>query len=390
MARIASVTDSARRGLMDSVTMLPGLVSSLEDARVQAIARQDSLRDAEAQLHNVLLALTSKTLREYLVEARGVLQERSHALIAIGEVASPQNQPLLQTYARAQRRLPQLVTKVAEASDSLWRAIKAQDFAAMADTTQLKLWNGNVDNLRAVLDELSASDEPLPSESALAELTVSVMRDAEVIVRQTGAQVGDVLVLTVMDTAGTQNANRTLELRLPIREFGFVRRMSDAVLLMNVPGVAEKEEIAEAQATADATNQGSSLAFPLNLRGAPSAGVTLGWTYLPRLDDDFAKVPYPLRVIFNWLRPGVGLNASVVSIGHKIITVTPKAATSEAAQEPEVAYTFGVVGTVFESAVQWSIGRTLTGDHARTYTGLGISFLAATDKAKDLFKALAK
>lgn len=296
---------------------------------------------------------------------------------------------LVRAYARVQGRLPQLVTRLATTTDSLWGAILSQNFDTTPDTA-LRTWDIAVRNFAASLSDLAEADNVSQEPQLLSALAIDAMKDAEIIIRQTGAQVGDVLILSVSDTVGDPGTPRELQLRLQIREFGFVRRVSDAVLMMNVPGLRESDETAGAQALADKNGQGSTLVFPLNLRGAPSAGVTLGWTYLPRLDDDYAKVRYPLRSIFNWLRLGVGLNASVISVAHKSITLTPKGSPTEAAKDPEIGYTFGLVNSVFDSALQWSIGRTMSGDRARTYTGIGISFLAATDKAKDLFKALAK
>jgi hypothetical protein len=389
LERVRAATDSVRRGLLDTTSTIARAGASVEEARTQWRQRQDSLARAEATLHNDSVSLIQGAVRDYLVQARRVFSERRHALTAIDAIAAPENAPLVRMYARAQGRLPELVVRVAQSSDSLWRDLVAQDFTTVADSL-LQSWNGTVGDLNAALHELGETNDPLQDERVLGTLSINAMRDAEITIRQTGAQVGDILVITVSDTVGDPGANRTLELRLPIREFGFVRRVSDAVLLMNVPGLNEAPEIDAAQLQADNAGQGSTLSFPLNLRGAPSAGVTLGWTYLPRLDDDYAKVLYPVRVIFNWLRPGVGMNASVVSIAHKIMTITPHERVNEAAKEPEVAYTFGMVTSVFDNALQWSLGRTLTGDRARTYTAIGISFLAATDKAKDLFKALAK
>jgi hypothetical protein len=222
------------------------------------------------------------------------------------------------------------------------------------------------------------------------EMALQSMKDAEITIRQTGASVGDVLVLTIADTIGDSNDNRVLEVRLPVREFGFVRRVTDAILVMNVPGVGETPRIATAQRLADSTNVGSTLSFPLNLRGSPSAGVSLSWTYLPREDDNYSSLTDGWRDFFDWIRVGVGINASVISVPHKVITISPKAAVAESSQDPEIGYTVGGLVTVFDSAIQWSVGRTMTGDRARTYTAIGLSFLAATDKAKDLFKSLSK
>ena len=84
------------------------------------------------------------------------------------------------------------------------------------------------------------------------------------------------------------------------------------------------------------------------------------------------------------------MNASVVSVAHKVLTVTPNKPLTETAQDPEIGYTLGAVGSLFDGAILASVGKTLTGDKSRWYTGIGISFLAATEKAKELFKGLSK
>src|SRR6266542_4837943 len=93
-----------------------------------------------------------------------------------------------------------------------------------------------------------------------------------------------------------------------VRDFGFVQHVGDAVLLMNLPGISEKTAIAFAQDEANASGQAKTLTFPVNLRGNAVPGVTLGWTYIPRLDDQYATTPYWMRAISAWLHPGFGLN----------------------------------------------------------------------------------
>jgi len=379
--------DSARTPAASAA--LQTALSQVELSRQAVNSRLQAARDAAAALRIDSIALGQGTLRPFLTEAQVVFGERRHALTAIKLIGEQDNFPLVKTYARVQGRLPQLVTRLALSVDSLWTALLAKDLRNTADDS-LGIWDVHVRNLAASLNDLAESDQNGKEDQLLRGLVIDAMKDAEITIRQLGAQIGDVLVLSVTDTVGDPGTHRELQLRMPIREFGFVRRISDAVLLMNVPGVRESDELAAAQSTADKSGVGSTREFPLNLRGAPSAGVSLTWTYLPRLDDDYAFVPYPLRSVFNWLRPGVGFNASVISVAHKSITVTPKAPISESAKDPEVGYTFGIVSSAFEGAVQWSVGRTMTGDQARAYSAIGISFLAATDKAKDLFKALAK
>jgi hypothetical protein len=385
----ASLLDSLRRGTPDSTGSFKAAQVRVDNVQREATMHLAELQKAKAILRNDSLLLVAGTLPEYLREVRSVLAARQHTRLALKVVTDPQNAALIRTYARGREKLPQLIVGVARTTDSLWHAILAEPFDSVS-LPDAKKWSTAVASFEASFAELS-DDQGSDSEDEVTNvLVIDAMRDAEITVRQTGAEVGDVLVLTMSDTVGDPGASRTLEVRLPIREFGFVRRITDAVLFMNVPALREGAELTDAQSEADRSGVGSSRTFPLNLRGAPSAGVTLAWTYLPRLDDDYASLRYGLRSIFNWLRPGVGFNASVISVAHKTITITPLAAPTEEAKDPDLGYTVGIITSAFDNAMQWSVGRTLNGDKARTYTALGLSFLAATDKAKDLFKALVK
>jgi hypothetical protein len=386
----------ASRALVDSGRLNPQDTAGLGAQSVRLATARDSLintandlRDAQAALRNDSIAAARSSTRQFLIAAQQVLAERQHGTYAVRMFTAAENAALVRAFARAQHRLPQLITRTAVLSDSLWGAIAAARLDSLGEN-ELNRWSIALRNFQAALEELSATDDPIEESKTIDAFGIDAMRDAEINVRQTGAQVGDILVITVADTVGDPSANRTLEVRMPVREFGFVRRVSDAVLLMYIPGVDEGADIAAAQTAANLTSVGSTLNFPLRLRGAPSAGVTFGWTYLPRLDDDYAALWYPLRSVFNWLRPGIGMNASVVSVAHKVLTITPNKPVTESAQDPEIGYTLGIVGSLFEGAIQTSVGKTLTGDKSRWYTGIGISFLAATEKAKELFKGLAQ
>jgi uncharacterized protein YciI len=383
-----ALVDSGRLDPRDTIG-LTAQSARLASARTTLLNTAADLRDAQAALRNDSIAAARSSARQFLVAAQQVLAERQHGLSAVRMFTAAENAAFVRAFARGQRRLPQLVTRTAVLSDSLWSAILAARLDSVNEN-ELNRWNIALRNFQASLEELSASDDPIREDQVIDAIGINAMRDAEINVRQTGAQVGDILVITLADTVGEPSANRTLEVRMPVREFGFVRRVTDAVLLMYIPGVDEAADIAAAQTAANLSNVGSTLTFPLRLRGSPSAGVTFGWTYLPRLDDDYALLKYPVRSIFNWLRPGIGMNASVVSVAHKVLTITPNKPVTETAQDPEIGYTLGIVGSLFDGAIQTSVGKTLTGDKSRWYTGIGISFLAATEKAKELFKGLSK
>jgi hypothetical protein len=106
------------------------------------------------------------------------------------------------------------------------------------------------------------------------------------------------------------------------------------------------------------------------------------------LDDEYAPTPFWLRGLSTWLHPGFGFVAAVPSISQKLVTFTPNKPKTDETKAAVATYTGGLVVSVFDGAISYSIGRTLTGDRARTYRAVGISFLAATAKAKDLFKSL--
>src|ERR1051325_10968019 len=130
------------RAAIDSVARL---VTTVDASRGLLSVHEDSLREADATLRIDSLALRRSMARPFLAEAKVVLGERRHALTAIGLVAAPDNLQLVRAYARVQRRLPQLVVRLARSLDSLWTGVLSEDFGATPDSA-LGTWEIKVRN----------------------------------------------------------------------------------------------------------------------------------------------------------------------------------------------------------------------------------------------------
>lgn len=358
---------------------------------------RDSLRVLSEEMEQVQRQLTADSITQRLVarplflrQGLGVLRENRAVLLVLDEFTRKENLPLVRAAARAQNRLPSVLISLASTADSIWSRLLKVTVSDTTPSQTLASYDEMVQELRATMRDMTAADDQNGhTRGEIRPILLGAVKDAEINVRQTGARVGEVIVLTFTDSVGVPASDRRAEVRLLVRDFGLTHRISDAILFVNMPGErGAASRIAATKESARLSGSAASLELPVPVRGSPTAGVSFGWVYSPRRDDDYSPIGYPVRGLASWLEPGFGFNASAASVPMKRITLTPDKPPIEEAIGNQVAYMLGGSLSLFDGALVWSGGWTLNGTRAKSYTGLGISFLSATDKARELFKGL--
>jgi hypothetical protein len=369
----SQTTSSSIGSLRDSVQVTHERVTALQrDLVGDSISQQLAARPA------------------FVREALGVLRANRAVLLVLNEFAREENLPLIRAVARSRNRMPSVLRSLASSADTTWRLLLNARVTAETPDAELTRYDEMITELRAAMRDVTSSDiHSGGNRLDIRPILLGAVKDAEINLRSTGAQVGDVLVLVFTDSVGVPPSNRSVEIRMQVRDFGLIQRVSDAVLLMNLPGErGEARVIADAQSLALSTSKGSALELPVPTRGSPTAGVSFGWVFSPRRDDDYSPLPYPVRATSSWLEPGFGFNAAVASVPMKRIVIASGQPPTEEAVGNQVGYTLGASVSIFGGALVWSSGWTLNSARARRYTALGISFLSATEKARELFKGL--
>jgi hypothetical protein len=212
----------------------------------------------------------------------------------------------------------------------------------------------------------------------LSNIFVGSLKDADVLVSQTGANDGDDILITIWNNQNTQTKQRALTIRLRARRFGVVRRITDSFLFINRLGASQASSNAAIAAASKRASSGTDTASANTADPAqfvPTAGVTLGWTYYARTDK-----------FWRFVEPGGGINVSFPQFKSTITSFTPSgtagtASTVTVQQQGSVDVAVGPVLTLFDNAVQATLGWDLTAPKKQFYWGLGFSFISLIQKA---------
>lgn len=405
--RIAGRLQALRENLVSALDSSTALTSTA-DSSPAAAARRDSNRVSVTRLRTAIqaheeslnasqLKLAADSIAQrfatrdaFVPEAIALLRVNRSLLLLVKELTRPENLTLVRAAARVRGSVPVIMTSLAGIADSAWTKLVTVDANATKQSGEsLVPYENLITELRAAMRQLLVAARNDSSDTAIRTVLLDAVKDAEVSLERNAAEAGDVLVITLTDSVGVPPADRVMEVRLAVRDFGLLARVADALLLVTLPGdgdVAERLIAAESAAAID--GRITTLDLPVRTRGAPTAGVSYGWVLVPRRDYRVAKVWQAFTAIASWLEPGFGFNAAAASVPMRRIVVAPNQDPTETSLDAAITYTLGGHVSLFNGALVWSAGWTLNDARKRHYTGLGISFLSATEKAKQLFKGL--
>jgi hypothetical protein len=237
--------------------------------------------------------------------------------------------------------------------------------------------------LRERLSNLHQNVLARASEQFIRAASLSDIREAEFTVASTKATAGDVIVLTITNTA-PNGSTRPLEIRIPVEDFGIVRKISAPVLLMHrrhVSGETEKIQVDAAKA-AFLAGGSPTVAVPARSNFTPAAGTALTWTIHPRREG-----------LWRWLQPGAGMNVSFTNFRTRTITFQKKGDTAESSEETTsdaVQVAAGPVITLFDGSLVLGAGWNLNVEKRRNYTAIGFNFLDILTNISERTKVPAK
>jgi hypothetical protein len=389
----AQVSDSARfqerlvRALrLDSTDLVvgqaapPEVITRTNTLLRAALAEYDSLRRRLMRREAGSAVVGSDTLWR---RVRLVLRANRHAMIGLEEIGKPENEAVVRAIAAATNQVEAMIIDQARRAHRAWRQIVEDSSAARAEPERtVEELIGAMEGLTRVWRHVGANDDNAKLRRQSQAMLLKGLKDGEINLQQVGADINDYLVLTLTDSVGNPASHRSHEVRMRVREFGLIRRVADAVVLVNIdPDGDESEKLSAAQTAANTNEVGDALEFPVGTRGSPTAGVSMTWTYSPRRE---------YKPKLNWLEPGFGFVALAASLPMKRVVITPDSPVKTEAVDSQIAYALGGLLSIFDGSLMLSYGMTLNGGRARDYWGIGISFVNATDKAREVFKGLSR
>ena len=204
------------------------------------------------------------------------------------------------------------------------------------------------------------------------ELTNRLLTDlkrTEILLPKINARVNDKILITIKFKMN--DAPRTLDILLEVKEFGLVNKVTDSFFLLKPLYPSDKN-----LNNIDSSDVGGT--FIDTKHYTPSAGVSYFWTWYIR-DTGW------LSNIGRFLTPGFGLNISFPTYKPKIVRFNTQVVLPDTSirtlviEETENTFNvaFGIVFSFFDNALQFTGGWNLTSGTGkqRYYFGLGFSFI---------------
>lgn len=394
--RMASIADRELGNLLDLQRVLRTEVARLaapsdSSNQYRAIAHYtvtDSQQVVQDRLAQVTRALEQHPqAQQYANAAAADLRSTSDQLrSALGRLASPQNTKVLRSIGRVSGRDPQWV-----ANTALWVAQRikalseAPDLNAGTPSDQIRARYILLGEVKQGLEEVrSFSISALPAVAETSRVNLLLLgdlKDADLLLANTVATAGDEIALTVHNFRNEPSRSRSVDMRLHVREFGWVRKISDSYMFFYRAGLDEAYRAARAADSVEVDNRarttGEQAEFtrvtPMNFE--PALGVTLGWTYYHR--DRGSRTARMVR----WLEPGLGMNVSFPRFASRRFTVTrsdtnPTTPLQRKVTEEkqQIGLSSGIILSAFDGALQYSYGYSLVTQNKRRYHSVGFSF----------------
>jgi hypothetical protein len=193
---------------------------------------------------------------------------------------------------------------------------------------------------------------------------------------------GTELLLHIYNFRDSAAMSRPLDLRMRVRQFGWIRNVTDSYMFFYRAGLGSeyrarvKAESLEAAALAQSTGVPGVFTAVTPSNFEPALGVSLSWSYYRRRSSEWYSSP------LRWLEPGIGLNVSFPRFGTRRVTIsraTPTDSTSPLTRAVEenrqqIGLSSGVVLSLFDGALQYTYGYSLSSEIKRRYHGVGFSF----------------
>jgi hypothetical protein len=228
--------------------------------------------------------------------------------------------------------------------------------------------------------------------------SLAPLRDADFSVQQSGAQIGEQIIVTLTTIHGRDK--RSTDVIIEVNELGVVGRVGDSFLFIKRRGI--EKDLAEKSVNdwlgqfRAATPLGraimpSQVDVPSEENFGATPGVNFGWVYLPR--DEDSKWKGAMRA----LKVGWGVNASFPSFTTRHYTI--KAPTDSATQptlgtptidKQNLGLSAGLYSSVFDGAMAITYGWNLTVSSKRQYWGLGLSFIGLAKQGREFFQKIAQ
>jgi hypothetical protein len=381
----------------------PPIVKQLRasrDAAAEAAAAVQRLEREEASAARKLIQTQSSygfrvAARPHVPRIREAMLERRQILeIPLETLTNPQDRVLVSVAARAAGENPELLVRLANSVRTVWfpRLEQSQsrpdasdpkrdtvqtdrDFDAIVQISSALQSIGTVmDTLKNKLDQRPAT---------LTGELVGYLKDTDIDIAETGARVGDVVVLTVTNGESDPALRRDLVIRMKVRDFGFTPKISESFLLVHRLGVDDLDNqrtLAAARTHVGNVQRDTIVRLQSEVRFTPAPSFNFGWTWNQRRCGWDCTGWQRAATAVHWLRPSFGLNVAVPSFGTQRVSVTPGTnggAPTEKIEEIDRGLDLGVGGVVglFDNTIVLGYGRHLTAESPRNYFALGFSFV---------------
>jgi hypothetical protein len=387
LAYLLTSLNSMRSQLVQLTTRSEG-GDSLDDPLISESvqARLQELRERSDSLARLLEGQAG--ILEYVNEATRRIQEAGNELVPVlNRFTSEENSSVLRAVAQVSNRDYSIPLGTARrVSQRIQTLAAAAPLRAGSRREEIRSRLQEVEEIERALSVLKRFAERVPqdddSRTRMNLLLLGSLKDADVLLANTVASTGDDVSLTVYNFRNDAQRTRSMDIRLHVREFGWVRKISDSYMFFRRAGLDREyrrnieADSAAADLRAQSTGQSAEYSRTMPLNFEPALGVSLGWTYYPRSD------PKPLTQFLRWVQPGAGINVSFPRFATRTVTVSrgdPANAASPLQRKatdnrPQIGLGSGIVLSVFDGALQYSYGYSLVSDSKRRYHALGFSF----------------
>jgi hypothetical protein len=377
--------------------------------RALGAARSDVARSASKLLsleREVAVAAHNRTQarsrHDFLVAARPFIPDTRTALLARRQIlevpleilTNPQDRALVGMAARATNENPELLARLANNVRTLWFP-QLEQSQARGDATNPARDTAQIDRDHRVIENISSSLEIIgramskietqwsAHEATLVGELVGYLKDTDIDIEETGARVGDVVILTITNGENDPALRRDYVIRMRVREFGLTPKISESFLLVNRVGVddlSNEQTLADARTHVNTVRRDTTVRLQSDVRFTPTPSFNFGWTWNQRRCGWDCNGMQKAANLVHWLRPSFGINVAVPQFGTQRVRVQPGTnggAPTEQIEEIDRGLDLGVGGVfgLFDNTVVVGYGRHLTAERPRDYFALGFSFV---------------
>lgn len=357
----------------------------IEVARTQrAVARERASRDYR------------RAARAYVPRVRSALLSQRRTLeIPLDVLINPQDRVLVGVAARAAGENPELLLRLASDIKTIWFPQLEQSHNQggasnpNADTIQIDRDFDTIERISSALGSIAAVMDSIRNKgkrdpALVPTELVGYLKDTDIDIGETGARIGDQVVITVTNGENDPALRRDLVVRMRVRDFGLTPKLSESFLLIkrrHVDALANDEALASARTYVSTAGRDTTVRLQSDVEYSPAPSFNFGWTWNQRRCVDECSFPRGLVNTVHWLRPSFGINVAVPQFGTQVINIrtntTPGGVPTEQVEEVDRGLDLGVGGVLgfFDNTIVLGYGRHLTSESPRDYFALGFSFV---------------